>query len=461
MTANVDMAPVRAAWLGIRPEIEALFATLWKCPELPGLEYETAGHLIRFLERHGFAVERGSGGVPTAFVARRGTLGGTRIGILAEYDALAGLDNDAVPRRTGTGRKPGHGCGHNHIGPANSGAGIAAAIAAERLGLAGEIVVVGCPAEEIGWGKIALQRAGVFDGLDVILTSHGDYQNGALSRPCHAVMSGEFVFRGDSAHGGKTAARNALKAAEDALAAFETVRASRYPEANGKHVFRLAGVMPGVTPDEVRVWCSVRHIDYEAMHIVYRAMVEVFAATAGEMGVAFEEKFVSACRGYLANDTVGRLLDGCLSEVGPPRWSESDIAWMRELSAAASPDTPFDLHRDLAYFDEGIDYYGQDDGDASWVVPLGRVNWAYPTNVPIHHWAWTALSGHPSSSAGPLMASEALAVAAVRLMAAPDLVAAAKAELARRVAGASIVLPRPGIDEIMATDPAAFWEARW
>jgi len=31
----------------------------------------------------------------------------------------------------------------------------------------------------------------------------------------------------------------------------------------------------------------------------------------------------------------------------------------------------------------------------------------------------------------------------------------------RRVAGASIVLPRPGIDEIMARDPAAFWEARW
>ncbi len=191
------------AWSSVRSEIEALFAELWACPEMPGMEYRTVDSLIDFLERHGFEVERGSGGVPTAFVARRGAGAGPRIGILAEYDALASLDNEAVPYRKGTGRKPGHGCGHNHIGPANSGAGIAAAIAAAQLGLAGEIVVVGCPAEEIGWGKIALQGAGVFDDLDVVLTSHGDYQNGALSRPCHAVMSGEFVFRGDSAHGGK------------------------------------------------------------------------------------------------------------------------------------------------------------------------------------------------------------------------------------------------------------------
>jgi aminobenzoyl-glutamate utilization protein B len=394
-------------------------------------------------------------------VARRGAGTGPRIGILAEYDALASLDNEAVPYRKGTGRKPGHGCGHNHIGPANSGAGIAAAMAAEKLGLAGEIVVVGCPAEEIGWGKIALQGAGVFDGLDVILTSHGDYQNGALSRPCHAVMSGEFIFRGDSAHGGKATARNALKAAEDALAAFETLRREHFPEAQSRHVYRVAGVMPGVAPEEVRIWCSVRHADYERMKDVYVAMVEVFAASARREWADFEEKFITACRGYLANDTVGRLLAGCLETLGPPRWTESDLAWMEALSAAASPDTPFDLHRDLAYFDEGIDYYGQDDGDVSWVIPLGRVNWAYPANVPIHHWAWTALSGHPSSSPGPLMTSEALAMAAVDLLGRPALIADAKAELRRRTGGQPIIVPKTGIKHVMATDPLAFWEARW
>ncbi|WP_224001097.1 hypothetical protein [Aureimonas sp. SA4125] len=193
----------------------------------------------------------------------------------------------------------------------------------------------------------------------------------------------------------------------------------------------------------------------------YEAMKEIFAATAAKTGVAFEEKFIAACRGYLANDVAGKVLDECLRVVGPPRWTDADIAWMQELSEAASPGKPFDLHRGLEFFDEGIDYYGQDDGDCSWIVPIARVNWAYPTNVPIHHWAWTALSGHPSSSPGPLMASEAMALAAVTFLTRPDLVAAARAELRERVGEETILVVPPGINEVMAKDPMAFWEARW
>ncbi len=456
-----DIPAVRSAWQSLRGEIEALFAALWQVPEMPGMEVRSAAMLCDFLERHGFSVERGSGGVPTAFVARKGSGAGPRIGILAEYDALASLDNDAVPYRSGSGRKPGHGCGHNHIGPANTGAGIAAALAAARLGLAGEIVVVGCPAEEICWGKIALQEAGIFDDLDIILTSHGDYQNGALSRPCHAFVSAEFVLRGDSAHAGMGTVRDALKTAEEAMAAFNAMLPARFPGAGEKHIFRSAGVMPGVMPEEVRLWCSLHHRDLQPMMEAYAAMKAVFAEVAARTGVGLEEKFISACRGYLANDVAGRVLDESLRVIGPPDWSEDDIAFMKELSAAASPGKPFALDRSIAFYDSGIDYYGQDDGDASWIVPLARLNWAYPTTVPIHHWAWTALSGHRASSPGPLMASEAIALAAVTFLTRPDLVAAAKAELRERVGDEVIKVVPPGINAIMASDPAAFWDGRW
>jgi aminobenzoyl-glutamate utilization protein B len=197
------------------------------------------------------------------------------------------------------------------------------------------------------------------------------------------------------------------------------------------------------------------------MMAAYEGMREIFIDVAGQSDVGCEEKFVAACRGYLANDTVGRLLDECLRMVGPPQWTDAEIAWMVELSSAASPGKPFDLHREIGYFDDGIDYYGQDDGDASWIVPLGRVNWAYPTNVPIHHWAWTALSGHPAGSPGPLMASEALAIAAVRLISSPDLIGKANAELKQRVGDEIIKVIPPGINDVMAEDPMAFWEARW
>src|SRR5262245_36463595 len=99
---------VRQVWGGLRPEIEGLFATLWGLPELPAMEFQSSAILCEWLERHGLAVERGIGNVPTAFRARAGNGKGPRVGILAEYDALPNLGNDAVPYRHGNRSKPGH-----------------------------------------------------------------------------------------------------------------------------------------------------------------------------------------------------------------------------------------------------------------------------------------------------------------------------------------------------------------
>ena len=424
------------------------------------MEYRSSALLCDFIEGNGFSVEKGVGGVPTSFMARISNGVGPRIGFLIEYDALPGLYNDAVPFRQGNRRLPGHGCGHNHIGPANTGAGIAAAKALKELDLKGEVVLIGCPAEEILWGKLALQAAGIFDGLDVILTSHGDYQNGALARPCHATATGEFKFEGESAHGGKSTMPNALEAAEAAYAKFDQVK-SDIPGLQLKHVFRHAGIAPGVTPEEVRLWTSLRHPDFERVQQGYQLMQDTFSRVAAERGVAMQSEQIAICRGYLGNDTVGRVLDRCLKEIGPPRWTEADIDWMRQLSAACSPGKPFKLHTEISYFDSGIDYYGQDDGDISWLVPLGRVNWAYPDNVPIHNWAWTALSGHSASSPGPLMASEALALSATTLIQSPHIVLAAQAELAQRIKGQSIPKPSLTISDVLARDPQSFWDATW
>ncbi|RJG39879.1 amidohydrolase [Mesorhizobium sp. DCY119] len=452
---------IRKIWRALSPEIEAMFSTMWHMPELPGMEYRSMQALSEWMESHGLTVERGVGGVPTAFRARVRNGDGPKIGILVEYDALPSLNNDAVPYRQGNRRLPGHGCGHNHIGPANTGAGIAAAKALLQLDLQGEIVIIGCPAEEIGWGKLALQAAGVFDELDTVLTSHGDYQNGSLARPCHAIASGEFRFTGESAHGGKVAGKNALETAETAFAAFDRLRLETFPGLQLKHVYRAAGITPGVTPEEVRLWSSVRHHDFDTVIEGYRLMTETYRSICEQRGVEFYPQPIAACRGYLGNDTVGRLLADCLTEIGPPRWTEQDIAWMEQLSAACDPGNPFNLPRELEYFDTGIDYYGQDDGDISWQIPLGRVNWAYPSNVPIHHWAWTALSGHKSSSPGPLMASEALTLGALVLVMSPATVEKAKIELKQRTGEKLIPPPNPTITDIIVTDPAGFWDATW
>ena len=45
---------------------------------------------------------------------------------------------------------------HNHTGTAVVGAEIVTAVLCQQLGIKGDIHVIGCPAEEILWGKFAL-----------------------------------------------------------------------------------------------------------------------------------------------------------------------------------------------------------------------------------------------------------------------------------------------------------------
>src|SRR6185503_8475595 len=138
----------REAWRGVRSEIEAHIRQLWQAPELPLMETRAAGMLAGWLRGYGFAVEAGVCGIPTAFAATFGRGEGPTIALLAEYDALPGQGNRAVPYRAPDGQRAGHACGHNQLGPAQVGAAIAARTAMDSRGLAGRLVVLGCPAEE-------------------------------------------------------------------------------------------------------------------------------------------------------------------------------------------------------------------------------------------------------------------------------------------------------------------------
>lgn len=458
-------APILAAtlpeWTNIEGDIVRLFGAQWEDPELPAMEYRSSARLSGWLAESGFEVEKAAGGIPTAFVARSGTGSGPVLALLAEFDALPGLDNAASAARRPLGRLAGHGCGHNHIGPANAGAAIAAARACRRLGLAGEIRVIGCPAEEILWGKIALYRAGVFSGIDAILTSHGDYQTGALSRPCQAVISGEILLEGQSGHGGQTGHRNVLLVAEEAVAEASRLVERDYPDVLLRHVLRRAGVMPSITPSETRIWLSARSLDHGRAQRCYEAIIRLAEGLSARSGIVFRHQFISESRGYLPNDTLGKLLHEAMMQVGPPKWTEEDLSFMAELSRNCSGEADMELDRGVHYFDTGADAYGQDDGEVSWRIPLGRVNWAYPKQVPIHHWGWTSLSGHPASHPGPLAASQALAIAAVSLLATPGIIALAGQELNARTAGLDVSEPRIGAMATLTGNPAAFWDASW
>ena len=122
----------------IRDLVVGISHTIHANPELAFKEFQAVSLLTETLEQHGFTVERGSGGLETAFTATYGqNEGGPTIGLLCEYDALPEI---------------GHACGHNIIAAAPIGAGIVLQPLFEQF--PGTLKIIGTPAEEYGGGKI-------------------------------------------------------------------------------------------------------------------------------------------------------------------------------------------------------------------------------------------------------------------------------------------------------------------
>jgi amidohydrolase len=152
-------------------------------PELAFEEHRASARLADALAGAGFAVERGVGGLETAFRATiEGGEPGPTIAICAEYDALPGI---------------GHGCGHNVIATSALGAGLALSRAGTPF--AGRLQIIGTPAEEGGGGKILLAEAGVFDDIDAAIMMHPSTRY-MVNRGSLANSRVEIVFHGKAAH---------------------------------------------------------------------------------------------------------------------------------------------------------------------------------------------------------------------------------------------------------------------
>ncbi len=63
----------REAIESLRSDLVSLSHFIHAHPELGYEEYESSAVLANFIEGHGFSVERGAGGLPTAFRATKGT----------------------------------------------------------------------------------------------------------------------------------------------------------------------------------------------------------------------------------------------------------------------------------------------------------------------------------------------------------------------------------------------------
>ena len=151
---------------------------IWELAEPAWREYRSARLYVDLLRAEGFDVEVGTGGMPTAFRAQFGS-GSPVVATYAEYDAVPGNSQAAVPHeapREGTTRHAaGHTDPHSALGVGALGGALAAKAAMERHGLAGTLVVFGEPAEKVQGSKPVHAAKGYYDELDAAISFHPAY----------------------------------------------------------------------------------------------------------------------------------------------------------------------------------------------------------------------------------------------------------------------------------------------
>lgn len=349
--------------------VHALAHEIHTYKELAFEEVRSAEAVAALLADGGFGVERGTGGLPTAFTATAGN-GELTVALCVEYDALPDI---------------GHACGHNLI----AGASVAAALAlqphVDELGIT--LKTIGTPAEEHGGGKALMLERGAFDGVSLALMVH-PVQDGVTYNPAgtsaQAVGRYKATFTGKAAHAA-AAPHLGVNAADAAVLSQVAVGLLRQ-QIPGDHRIALyvaeAGHVTNIIPERAVVEFECRAFtlrEYEALlERVRRCFDGAALATGTTLTVESTEPLYEPL-----------LQDDALAA----HWTEA----MDEFGKDTSPSA-------------GISGGSTDMGNISQVIPSLHPWLSIPgADVPIHSHAFAALADSPEAYAVMFEAATALA----------------------------------------------------
>jgi amidohydrolase len=362
-------------------------------PELGFKEEKAAGWLSAFLETQGARVERGVGGLPTAFRATIEGIGpGPTVAIMAEYDALPNI---------------GHACGHNVIATAGTGAGGAIAAALGTVPFAGRIQVIGTPAEEGGAGKVRLMEAGVFKDVDAAMMIHGRCGT-QVWRPSLGIIKVKCEFFGKASHASSWPWRgvNALNAMIQLFVSLDLMRQQIKPDARVHGIITKGGDQANIIPEHTSAEFYLR-------------------APTKDYCKELLRRFEGCAQG-------ATTATGCTSKV------TADATIHDPLKANFTMAELFGKNLERIDFpvdpDDGQAGYGSTDcGNVSQAIPTIhpyiRIS---PDGIPGHSREFAEWARSPLARTGMVAGAKALALTALDLLAQPAELQKAKEEFAKR-----------------------------
>jgi len=432
-------------WLD-QPQIIELYGkmsdVLWSYAELGMQEFKSYKLLTGYLEQNGFKVEHGMAGMPTCFVASYGS-GKPVIGLIFQADALPMISQGGrVPYRDPIVKgAPGHGCGHNAQGPLCIASAMALKGAIDRYGLKGTIKIFGSPAEETLISRPYMVRAGLFDGVDVVLKNHtgssfGGGQLGGVSG--NAMFSTLFSFEGVTAHsaGGPWNAKSALDGVELMNDGVNLLREHLFYSYRIHYVIPSGGQAPNVVPDYASVWYFVRNSD-DLVESDHEKVINCAKGAALATGTELTVRVYTAIHQTRHNAAFNQLAHQNAMLAGMPEWSDEEEAFAKELQKNAGISVvglPSKLSK-LKEWDPEAKFVGGGSGDTadvSMVTPLASLR--VPVNASTgHHWSNVASSYGSIVWKGINACAKATVGTALDLMTKPELLQEVRDQFAEQV----------------------------
>lgn len=288
--------------------LEEMADAIFDWAELSGEEVQSSRLLEDYLEAHGFQVERGVGGLETAFraVYEQGQ-GGPSLGLLAEYDALS----------------MGHGCGHHMQGPAIIGAAMCVReLCKDR---AYRLVVYGTPAEEAMGGKIVMQENGCFQDIDIALMMHGAPST-CVDVKCMALEDFRVTYKGVSSHAAISPekGRSAFDAVLLSFQGIEFLREHVWEDTRMHYTVLDAGGPSNVVPGRAVAEYTLRSYNTDYLKTVVERFYNIIQGAAMMTGTEYEIErdypFMAKIPSYKLNELLmenARAFDA--PQIEPPR----------------------------------------------------------------------------------------------------------------------------------------------
>ncbi|HXN24340.1 MAG TPA: amidohydrolase [Candidatus Dormibacteraeota bacterium] len=406
---------------------------IYSFSELGFQEFETSRYLTGLLEKHGFGVQRGVAGIPTAWVATWGS-GKPTIAFITDIDCIprASQKPGVAYHDPIIAGAPGHGEGHNSGMAVNVTAVIVLKKLMEKHKIAGTLKILPGVAEELVGTKAFYIRAGLFKDVDAVLGVHVGHEFATSYATGDGKWSGlvsvQYFFHGKAAHaaGAPWDGRSALDAVSLMNAGWEFRREHLRLQQRSHYVIPNGGDQPNVVPSEAEVWYYFRELDFPHIKDLYELGNKMAQAATMMTDTTVNHRLVGSAWPPFYNKVIAETQQKNIESVGMPRWSDAD----QTLSKA--------LQKEIGAKVEGLKEEvkpleppskdqiggGSDDvGDISWNVPM--VYLRYPANIPNlpgHSWTNGVAMATPIAHKGSTAGAKVQAMTALDLLLRPELV---------------------------------------